>query len=164
MSSYYITPVECYAIDTLHCSKEDLELLNYVYSELTDYLKINTRELIKSEDLHSIMYNLYQEVSEKIGDEVYCISGYQTVSNKEGIEMVDFTVTDNISRQLKEVSNELKNCKPEYDSKDGRWYFNNFLDEVIDDWDMVELLQQDILQYLYDNDILVISEADLCED
>lgn len=161
MGSYYLTPVESYAVDMLHCTKEELELLTYVYSELVDQLGIDTDEIIRHKNIHDLMYNLYVQVAGKLSTELYCVSGYQSVINKEGTGYIEFKVTGSIDKQLQKLVKVLEQTQPTYDEDKCKWYFNNFLDEVIDDWDLVETIEQDMLQYLYDNDMLVISEEDM---
>ena len=155
----YATSAELFVIDTLKCSEEDLENLDYLYSKLVEDLRIDTREYVKKPYIQDIMQDLFTEVSSKIATELYCVEGYQSVLDRNNDTVIEFKVTEDIYEQIKKYVEVLENCKPEF--KEGTWYFNNLLDKVID-WDYcAESVVRDIIQALYEEGMLKIKEESL---
>ena len=153
-----LTSAELYIIDTLDGTKEDLQILDLVYSDLVRDLNLDTSELVKGKDLGLIADTLYRSVAEAIATELECYIGYTVVKNSDG-SYTDFNISEHISEQLGDIANDIRETEPNITDLTNV-KFGNILDEVLD-WECTKSTNIDtIIQYFYDNNELDIREED----
>ena len=153
MSRMYEDALERFCIDKLHCSLEELEKLEEVYSYLAeDYV---TEDMLKG-NLNQILEKVYKAVSFQIGQALenrYCVGTYIEVTDKEGTRFVGYELNEQSISDLKKVIESLKECKPDCKNL-SKTKFNNYLDETIAFDELVDTNAEYLIQYLIDKDII----------
>lgn len=137
-----LTTVELYLTTKLQCGYADLSMLDNLYSELGEECTNPDTLVMDNENLNSLIYSLYTEVTSNMADYLIKFINNTADSKKDTID--DYIETEyggEAEEERKRIRNlmtevveknikKLENSSPYTNCSDS--YFNNDLDQVVD--------------------------------
>ena len=156
MNNRYEDSLEYFVIDVLHCSLDDLKLLEQVYSPLAEMCHVDVTHSLT--DLNEMMKLTYGAISYTIGELIENIASGDEIEvvDKEGYGWVTYKIEGNLKKDLLKVAKHLQESNPDI-SNLRKPKFNNILDDLeytIDFDETPETNRDYVIQYIFDNDIV----------